>query len=94
MPRTIDLQTPIRRSPRAVWREFDREIAVVDPRATAVRVLNEVGARCWQLADGRTFAEILEELLNEYHVERNQLEADMRAFLAELDDRGLLEQIG
>jgi hypothetical protein len=54
-------------------------------------VLNEVGGRIWALADGRTFAEIVEILVNEYEVDRHQLQVDAETFLSELQGRGLLE---
>jgi hypothetical protein len=84
-------ETVIRRAPTALSRAFDHEVAVILPTASAVRVLNEVGARIWALADGRTVAEILDVLVNEYDVERTQLRVDAEAFLAELQGRGLLE---
>ncbi|MEI9939900.1 MAG: PqqD family protein [Pseudomonadota bacterium] len=91
MPRQIADETIIRRTPSALWRPFDQETAVILPTASAVRVLNEVGARVWQLADGRTFGEIINTLMNEYDVERTQLQLDAEAFLSELYNRGLLE---
>ena len=84
-------ETVIRRAPTALSRAFDHEVAVILPTASAVRVLNELGARIWALADGRTVAEILDVLVNEYDVERTQLRVDAEGFLAELQGRGLLE---
>jgi len=84
-------QTVIRRAPTALSRAFEHELAVILPTASAVRVLNEVGARIWALADGRTLGEILDVLVNEYQVERTQLRLDTQAFLSELEGRGLLE---
>ena len=91
MPPQITDETIIRRTPSALWRPFDHETAVILPTASAVRVLNEVGARVWQLADGRAFREIIDTLVNEYEVERIQLQRDAEAFLLELHSRGLLE---
>jgi hypothetical protein len=91
MPPLFTSETIIRRTPSALWRTFEHETAVILPTASAVRVLNEVGARVWELADGRTFGEIVNVLVNEYEVERTQLELDAQAFLSELHNRGLLE---
>ena len=91
MPSQITDETIIRRTASALWRPFDQETAVILPTASAVRVLNEVGARVWELADGRTFGEIINTLMNEYDVERIQLQLDAEAFLSELHARGLLE---
>ena len=84
-------ETVIRRAPTALSRTFDHEVAVILPTANAVRVLNEVGGRIWALADGRTLGEIVDILVNEYEVERNQLRMDAETFLSELQGRGLLE---
>jgi coenzyme PQQ synthesis protein D (PqqD) len=87
----FDDETVIRRAPTALSRAFEHEVAVILPSASAVRVLNEVGARIWTLADGRTLSQILDVLVNEYDVERTQLRVDAEAFLTELQGRGLLE---
>jgi hypothetical protein len=86
-------ETVVRRAPTALSRAFEHEMAVILPTASAVRVLNEVGARIWALADGRTLSQILDVLVNEYEVERTQLRVDAEAFLSELQSRGLLEPI-
>jgi hypothetical protein len=84
-------ETVIQRTPTALSRAFEHEVAIILPTASAVRVLNEVGARIWALADGRTLSQILDVLVNEYNVERTQLRVDAEAFLSELQGRGLLE---
>lgn len=91
MPLQLTDETIVRRAASALWRPFEHETAVILPSASAVRVLNEVGARVWELADGRTFAEIIDVLVNEYEVERTQLRLDAEAFLSELHSRSLLE---
>jgi hypothetical protein len=93
MPPPFTDETIVRRTPHALWRALERETAVILPTASAVRVLNEVGARIWELADGRTFGEIVETLVNEYEVGRTQLQLDAQAFLSELHARGLLENL-
>lgn len=92
MPLQFTDDTIVRRTASALWRPFDHETAVILPTASAVRVLNEVGARLWELADGRTFGAIIDALVNEYDVERIRLQLDAVAFLSELHGRGLLEE--
>jgi hypothetical protein len=84
-------ETVIRRAPTALSRVFEHEVAVILPSVSAIRVLNEVGGRIWALADGRTFAEIVDILVNEYEVERTELRMDAETFLSEMQSRGLLE---
>jgi GeoRSP system PqqD family protein len=89
-PRTWTPSTHVLRNPKLVWRGFEAELAVLDPAAGSLSTLNEVAGRCWQLADGRSFSALIDQLLNEFDVERNQLEGDVRAFLNQLDQRGFL----
>ncbi|HYQ03677.1 MAG TPA: PqqD family protein [Polyangiaceae bacterium] len=88
---TFSDETVIRRVPGALSRTFEHEVAIILPTVSAVRVLNEVGARIWALADGRTLTQILDVLVNEYEVERTQLRVDAVMFLSELQNRGLLD---
>jgi GeoRSP system PqqD family protein len=90
MSKTWELHAPVLRHPNAVWRGFGEEMAVLDPGLGRLSSFNVVAARVWQLADGRTFEALIDQLLNEFEVERNQLEPDVRTFLDELSQRGLL----
>lgn len=90
MQRTFSAESKISRSSSALWRGFGDELAILSPDAGALATLNVVGARIWELADGRTFAELVETLLNEFDVDRNILERDVRTFLSALAVRGLL----
>ena len=55
--------------------------------------LNLLGADIWKLCDGeRTVGEVVDDLLNRYDVERDELEKDVRAFLSQMEERGWVEQ--
>lgn len=88
--RTWTPATPVLRHPNIAWRGFERELALLDPAIGRLSTLNEVAGRCWELADGRSFEALVAQLLNEFEVERNELESDVRTFLDQLDQRGLL----
>jgi Coenzyme PQQ synthesis protein D (PqqD) len=90
MARNLDQR--IQRDPRVVWRAFETETAIMDPWVGSVHTVTEVGARCWELADGRTLQEIIDVLLEEFEVEPDVLRADLEEFLDELDQRKLLER--
>ena len=58
-----------------------------------VIALTESGALLWErLEQGATEDELAQALLAEYEVERGQAEADVRSFVAELRDKGVLEE--
>lgn len=55
--------------------------------------LSESGALLWEkLEQGATENELVEAILAEYEVERDQAEADVKAFVAELCGKGILEE--
>ena len=53
--------------------------------------LNILGAEIWKLCDGRTEAEIVNELLNCFEVEQVELSNDVAEFLAELAEKGFIQ---
>jgi hypothetical protein len=78
-------------APDFVWRLLEREAVLVLPDAGKVKVLNEIGARIWALADGsRTVDEIARQLCTEFVVEISQAQADTQAFIDQLVQRQML----
>jgi len=71
-----------------VGRIVDGEAVLVLSGQGQVKVLNEVGARIWTLADGtRTLRDIVAAICAEYDVDFRQAEADVCGFVAELAER-------
>ena len=57
-------------------------------------VLNEVGARIWELIDrGRSLQQIEELLLNEFDTSQEQLEEDLLRLLGQLKELGAIEAV-
>lgn len=80
-----------RRQAGVASRLFNGEAVLIDPAQNKVRMLNPVGSRIWELADGsRTLAEIIDTLVAEFEVEPAQAAASVRAFVEELVARELL----
>jgi hypothetical protein len=78
-------------TPEVVSRLVDGEAVVVHPRQGMIRVLNPVGARLWELADGRRkVAELVETIVREYAVDQERARNEVLAFLADLAQRGIL----
>ncbi len=72
------------------FRAVGGETVVLRQNDALVLVLNEVGGRVLELADGRTESEIVDELIDEFEVERAELEADVSAFVTELIGEGVV----
>jgi len=89
---TIEPGTSVRRSPRASFRRLENGSAVVLHLDTAqYHGLNEVGAAIWDLADGRSFQEIVDGLREQIEDPPEQLGDEVAAFLEALHDRELVE---
>ena len=65
---------------------------LLDPRRGRFYGLDEVGGRVWALVTDRlSVPEIVERLSDEYDVERDRLDSDVRSLMADLQSRSLLE---
>lgn len=75
------------------WREVEGEIILLDERDWTYLHLNGTGATIWKaLADGgATLESVVAALTAEYDVDEPTAEADARALLDQLAERGLIE---
>lgn len=75
-----------------IWRQVDENTVVVTPQSGQMRVLNGVGSTIWQLlVEGQSPEAIIAHLVAHYAVSAEQAGADLDKFLAELEERGLLQ---
>jgi len=87
----MDLQTVLRRAPDSRYRRVQDEGVVIRQSTAEALVVNELGARLLDLIDGQTAIEdLVDRLEKEYEVERSRLEADVLAYLDELERIGLV----
>ncbi len=86
-----DSRRPVR-SPATASRVFSSEAVVITPAENTVRMLNPVGSRIWEMADGqRTVDEIAGLLAGEYDVSAEAAHDSVARFVDELLAKGLLE---
>lgn len=77
------------------FRVIAGEAVVLRQEEAEVLVLNEVGARILELADGSHSAKaIVDTLESEFEVERAELESDVETFLGDLVEADVLEPAG
>ena len=75
-----------------LFQEVSGETVLLDLASEQYFGLDEVGTRVWQLLnEGQSLDAMLEVLLEEYEVERERLEGDVRALLESLIEAGLVE---
>ena len=73
----------------------DGEAVLVLPDKGEVKVLNEVGARIWELSDGKiTIAEIAEQITQDFEVDIKKAQEDALMFLQELERKGVIQLDG
>lgn len=88
MPSVNSIPAP---NPSVVGRMVDGEAVLVLPDQGQVKVLNQVGARFWSLADGsRTIAQIAQAICDEYDIDLARAEADALEFFTSLNDKGVV----
>jgi hypothetical protein len=77
--------------PRTASRVIDGEAIVVVCDENLVKILNSVGSRIWELADGnKTVSEIVKVICSEYEVDVEQAEKDTVEFVEELIKSGMM----
>ena len=87
----LTLDTYMVPSSAAIGQMLEGEAVVLLPQQGTVKVLNEVGARIWALADGtRTARAIAAVLCSEYDIEQTQAETDVLDFGNDLVRRGMI----
>lgn len=87
----LDLDRYITRDPDAAWRIFEDGAVIVTPQESVMHSLNPVGTRIWELADGTlTVNEILDVVVEEFEVDRDEAEQDVLGFCRALADKGML----
>lgn len=78
--------------PGALVKRIQQEAVILVLAENRFLAVTEVGARTLELIDGQTpLGDILARLLEEYDVSREQLEADVYAFLSQLIAANVVE---
>lgn len=88
---TVELIDVPAHAPGVMSRLVDGEMVLVHPAQGKIRVLNRVGTRLWELADGRrSVDEMASAIAAEYGVGLDRARSDALAFCADLVGRGVL----
>jgi hypothetical protein len=81
----------MRRADHVIWEVTGERAVLLDRDGSELITLNPVGTLVWDAADGRPAADIVDALHPRFEgVTREQLAADVDAFLAELAELGLV----
>lgn len=78
-------------APGVVWKRVGDELVLLDYDRGVYFGLDIVGAHVWRLIEEqRPVASIVDELLDEFDVERDTLAVDVERLIGELIERGLV----
>ena len=85
------LETQPSKHPRTASRLVDGEAVIILPAEGVVKMLNAVGSRVWEMADGtRPVRDIVETIHQEFDVDPEQAQQDVVEFVAEMVQADLL----
>ena len=74
-----------------IWRRVDENTVVVSPHSGQMRVFNGTGSVIWELLANEQSVEAIQAyLVEQYRIPAEQADQDLRRFLAELRERGLI----
>ena len=85
----------VTKAPTTASRVIEGEAVILSLDTKVLRGLNPVGSRVWELIDGqRSVEEIAGLIVKEFEVECTQADEDVRGFVQELLDKGLVTRVG
>jgi len=83
------------RSPSTAHQIFDGEAVIIVPSEQMVNVLNPVGSRIWDLADGKkSIRQIAEILVDEFEVSYETALKDAIEFTGDLAEKKMMDFAG
>lgn len=84
----------VAKAPTTAWRIIEGEAVILSMETKVLRGLNPLGSRVWELIDGkRSMDEIVGQIVREFDVEARQADEDVRRFVQELLDKGLVTPV-
>lgn len=78
-------------APRTAGREVDGRAVVVIIDTNTLHTLDPVGSHIWAHCDGRSVAELVETVVEEFEVDAVTARADLGRFLGQLNEIGAVE---
>ena len=81
----------VRRNGQVPFQEIQGQAVIVVPARRELHQLDEVGTFLWNaLRESRALDDLIEAVCEEFDVERDRAEKDVRTFVRSLEEKGLL----
>ncbi len=75
-----------------IIKDIGDDIILISEKENLIHTLDEVGAAIWKNIDGKNnIAVILENICNEFEVDKKKAEYDIFSFIDKLKQKGLIE---
>lgn len=88
----MDITTKIKQTNRALASEIDDEVVMFDADAGQYYGLNSVASAVWkQVKNPASVAEVCDQLVELYDIEKEQCISEVLSFLPDLHKKGLIE---
>ncbi|MFT4867162.1 MAG: hypothetical protein ACI9N0_002896 [Ilumatobacter sp.] len=89
---SVDATTPFSRRATMNWVEVGSEVVVVDSASADTHVMAGAAAIVWQLLDGVTLSELVEDVSGVFDIPESDAARDIKLALEDMLERGLIEQ--
>jgi hypothetical protein len=77
--------------PGVTWNDIDDRIILFNPVNGQAAALNETASAIWRLADGsHEYSELIDELLDTYDIDRDQITSSVQTVVGQLIAEGFL----
>lgn len=88
---SIDIEAYMCRADGKISTELDGETVILDMESGVYSGLDGVATRLWELLETEsTMATLVDHIVAEYDIDREACVADVRSFLSEMIDAGLV----
>ena len=72
-------------------RRIGDETIFINEKGDRLHTINELGSFIWEHIDGdASLGDILDSVLSEYEAEREEAQEDLRRFIKELEEKGIV----
>lgn len=86
----ISTDSCVKKDSNVAWRIVEGNAFLVSPKDSMMYPLNPVGTKTWQLLDGKVRVKnIIDNICQEFAIDRMTAEKDITAFIRSLLDAGL-----
>ena len=90
----VDMKTVLAHNEECPVRPVGSGLVIVSPRDNETHSIEDIGAFIWNRIDGnKALDDILDDILREYEVAESTAEKDLKIFISQLMEAGLVQRV-